>query len=138
MKNGKVLNTCFCVAYIVLSYVFMLWHGFEFMFFDIEILSAIRFLTVYVIFMLAILWFLKISNSTIASVVIGILSIFYLKEFSMGPMQIIINSKFSDSLQPQSILTFGFLVQIIMIILNLAILFFSILKLHDQLESKKV
>jgi len=137
LKNGKVFNTSFCVAYIVLSYIFTLWYGFEFMTFDVEIPSAVIFLIVYIIFVALILWFLKVSNSNIASVIISIFSILYLKEYSIAPIQALVDSIFTTSLGHKPILIFDFSLQIIIVILNLVLLFFAILKLHDQLESKR-
>lgn len=137
LKNEKVFNASFCVAYITLSYLLMLWHGFEFMIFDIEIPSAIRFLIVYIIFMLLIIWFLKISNSIIVSTIVSILSILYLKEYSMGPLQALVDSRSTYSLQRESIINLGFLVQVLIVIISMAIIFFAVLKLQDQLEDKR-
>lgn len=137
-KNGKVFNTSCTIAYIILSYMFTLWYKLEFMIFDIEVLSATKFFIVYIIFMLAVLWLLKISNSKILSVTVGILSIIYLKEYVEGPIATLINSriKIGDAMQSQSIISFGFLAQVVFIILNLVILFCAILKLHTQIEDK--
>jgi len=137
-KNGKIINTICTIAYIILSYVFILWYKFEFMIFEIEALSATKFFVIYLIFMLSVLWLLKISNSKVVSLTIGILSIIYLKEIVQGPIAAFLNSKIKtgDSIQSQSILSFGFFAQILFIIFNLAILFFAILKLHEQLENK--
>lgn len=137
LKNGKIFNTSCSVAYIVLSYAFTLWYTLEFMIFDIKTSSAIIFLIIYTIFMILTLYFIKVSNSNIATLSISIFSILYLKYYSVGPLDAFLNSKFTNSLQHKSILTFGFLAQIIIIIFNLAILFFAILKLHELQESKK-
>jgi hypothetical protein len=40
--------------------------------------------------------------------------------------------------QHKSLLTFGFLAQIIIIILNLAILLYALFKLHEQLENRNI
>lgn len=135
-KNGKVFNTICTIAYIILSYVFTLWFGLEFMIFDIEVLSAAKFFVIYIIFVLSVLWLLKISNSKIVSVTIGGLSVIYLKEYVQGPISTFLNNKIGGTLQAQSILSFSFLYQIVFIILNLIILFFAILKLHELFEVK--
>lgn len=135
-KNGKVFNTSCTIAYIILSYVFALWFGLEFIIFDIEVLSAAKFFVIYIIFVLSVLWLLKISNSKIVSVTIGGLSVAYLKENVQGLISTFLNSKIGGTLQAQSILSFSFLAQVVFIILNLIILFFAILKLHEQLEIK--
>lgn len=137
-NNGKIFNTSSTIAYIILSYVFTLWYKLEFMIFDIEVLSATKFFIVYIIFMLAVLWLLKISNSKILTATIGMFSVIYLKEYVQTPIAALVNSriKIGDAVQSQSILSFGLLAQIMFIILNLIILFFAILKLHTQIEDK--
>ena len=96
----------------LISYVFTLWYKFEFMIFRAEIISNIKFMIMYIIFMFAVLWFLKVSNSSITKVIIGIFSVIYLKEYSMGPLQTILNNKISNSMPHVSILTFSFFAQI--------------------------
>ncbi|MEG0775339.1 hypothetical protein [Clostridium sp.] len=135
-KNGRVFNTICTIAYIILSYVFTLWFGLEFMIFDFEVLSAAKFFVIYIIFVLSVLWLLKVSNSKIVSVTIGGLSVIYLKEYVQGPISTFLNSKIGGTLQSQSIVSLGFLAQVVFIILNLIILFFAILKLHELFEVK--
>ncbi len=138
LKNGGVFNTSCAIGYILLSYIFTLWYKFEFMIFNIETVSAIKFLVIYIIFMASIFFFLKVSRSNISKVIISIFSIIYMKEYSMGPIDTILNNKFDFGTQHKSLLTFSFLAQIIIIILNLAILFYALLKLHDQLENRNI
>lgn len=136
-KNGTVFNTSCTIAYIIVSYVFTLWYNFEFIIFDIEVTSATKFFISYIIFMALVLWLLKISNSKIVSAIIGVLSLIYLKGYVQEPINSFINNKIGNSLQIQSLLSFDFLAQIAYIILNLVILFFAVLRLHEQIQNEK-
>ena len=137
VKNKRILDTSFCIAYIVMSYIFLLWYSFEFKVFEIETPSAIKFLITYTIFIIFIFYFLKFTNSNIVTIIIFILSILYLKEYSNGPIETIVNRMFTKVSEQNPILTFGFAVQTMIVILNLVILFFAILKMHEWQESKR-
>ncbi|EQB86121.1 hypothetical protein J2Z44_002720 [Clostridium punense] len=137
-KNGTVFNTSCTIVYIIVSYVFTLWYNFEFIIFDIEVTSATKFFISYIIFMALVLWLLKISNSKIVSAIIGVLSLIYLKGYVQEPINSFINNKIGNSLQIQSLLSFDFLAQIAFIILNLVILFFAILRIHEQMQNKEI
>lgn len=138
LKNGGIFNTSCAIGYVLLSYIFTLWYKFKFMIFNIETVSAIKFLVIYIIFMVSIFLFLKVSKSSISKVIISIFSIIYMKEYSMGPIDAILNNKFNFGTQYKSLLTFGFLAQTIIVVLNLVILFYALLKLHEQLENRNI
>lgn len=136
LKNGKLANTTQSLAYIVLSYVFTLWYQIEYLAFEVEALRAIVFFIFNIIFIVFILYFLKLSNSNIAISIITIFSIINLKIYAIGPMQILLNNKFNDSLQKETIITFAFIVEIIIFILNLLVSFYAIFRLHELQENK--
>lgn len=136
LKNRKFLNSSYSLVYIILSYVFTIWYEVEFIAFEIKTSRSIVFFIIYTIFVVLTLYFLKASNSNIAIVIIGVFSIIHLKDYSAGPIQILLNNKFNDSLQYRSILTFEFIAQIMIVIFNLAISFYTIYKLHGIQENK--
>lgn len=136
LKNGNLVNTTYSLAYIVLSYVFTLWYQIEYIAFDVKTSRTIIFLIFNIIFLALTSCFLKLSNRNIAIFIITIFSIISLKVYATGPMQILLNNKFSDSLSKESIITFAFIVEIIIFILNLAVSFYAIFRLHELQENK--
>lgn len=135
-KNGNLVNTTYSLVYIVFSYVFTLWYQLEYIAFELEASRAIIFLIFNIIFVVLTLCFLKLSNRNIAILIIAIFSIISLKVYATGPMQILLNNKFSDSLPKEAIITFAFIVEIIIFISNLAVSFYSIFRLHELQENK--
>ncbi|WP_294188016.1 hypothetical protein [uncultured Clostridium sp.] len=136
LKNGNLVNTTYSLAYIVLSYVFTLWYQIEYLAFEVEASTAIVFLIFNIIFVVLTLCFLKLSNRNIAILIITIFSIISLKVYATGPMQILLNNKFNDSLPKEAIITFAFIVEIIIFISNLAVSFYAIFRLHELQENK--
>ncbi|WP_294363725.1 hypothetical protein [uncultured Clostridium sp.] len=136
LKNGNLVNTTYSLAYIVLSYVFTLWYQIEYLAFEVEASRAIVFLIFNIIFVVLTLCFLKLSNRNIAILIITIFSIISLKVYATGPMQILLNNKFNDSLPKEAIITFAFIVEIIIFISNLAVSFYAIFRLHELQENK--
>ncbi|MGN0026546.1 MAG: hypothetical protein ACI33I_06020 [Clostridium sp.] len=136
LKNGNLVNTTYSLAYIVLSYVFTLWYQIEYLAFEVEASRAIVFLIFNMIFVVLTLCFLKLSNRNIAILIITIFSIISLKVYATGPMQILLNNKFNDSLPKEAIITFAFIVEIIIFISNLAVSFYAIFRLHELQENK--
>ncbi|WP_308779711.1 hypothetical protein [uncultured Clostridium sp.] len=136
LKNGNLVNTTYSLAYIILSYVFTLWYQIEYLAFEVEASRAIVFLIFNIIFVVLTLCFLKLSNRTIAILIITIFSIISLKVYATGPMQILLNNKFNDSLPKEAIITFAFIVEIIIFISNLAVSFYAIFRLHELQENK--
>ena len=136
LKNGNLVNTTYSLAYIVLSYVFTLWYQIEYLAFEVEASRAIVFLIFNIIFVVLTLCFLKLSNRNIAILIITIFSIISLKVYDTGPMQILLNNKFNDSLPKEAIITFAFIVEIIIFISNLAVSFYAIFRLHELQENK--
>lgn len=136
LKNGNLINTTYSLAYIVLSYVFTLWYQIEYLAFEVEASRAIVFLIFNIIFVVLTLCFLKLSNRNIAILIITIFSIISLKVYATGPMQILLNNKFNDSLPKEAIITFAFIVEIIIFISNLAVSFYAIFRLHELQENK--
>lgn len=136
LKNGNLVNTTYSLAYIVLSYVFTLWYQIEYLAFEVEASRAIVFLIFNIIFVVLTLCFLKLSNRNIAILIITIFSIINLKVYATGPMQILLNNKFNDSLPKEAIITFAFIVEIIIFISNLAVSFYAIFRLHELQENK--
>lgn len=136
LKNGNLVNTTYSLAYIVLSYVFTLWYQIEYLAFEVEASRAIVFLIFNIIFVVLTLCFLKLSNRNIAILIITIFSIISLKVYATGPMQILLNNKFNDSLPKEAIITFAFIVEIILFISNLAVSFYAIFRLHELQENK--
>ena len=136
LKNGNLVNTTYSLAYIVLSYVFTLWYQIEYLAFEVEASRAIVFLIFNIIFVVLTLCFLKLSNRNIAILIITIFSIISLKVYATGPMQILLNNKFNDSLPKEAIITFAFIVEIIIFISNLAVSSYAIFRLHELQENK--
>lgn len=136
LKNGNLVNTTYSLAYIVLSYVFTLWYQIEYLAFEVEASRTIVFLIFNIIFVVLTLCFLKLSNRNIAILIITIFSIISLKVYATGPMQILLNNKFNDSLPKEAIITFAFIVEIIIFISNLAVSFYAIFRLHELQENK--
>lgn len=136
LKNGNLVNTTYSLAYIVLSYVFTLWYQIEYLAFEVEASRAIVFLIFNIIFVVLTLCFLKLSNRNIAILIITIFSIISLKVYATGPMQILLNNKFNYSLPKEAIITFAFIVEIIIFISNLAVSFYAIFRLHELQENK--
>lgn len=135
-KNDKLVNTSCSLAYIVLSYIFILWYQIEYLAFEVQTLRAITFLMFNIIFVAIILYFLKVSNSNIAIAIITIFSIVNLKIYATGPMNILLNNKFNDSISKESIITFAFIIEVIILILNLVVSFYAIFKLHELQDDK--
>lgn len=135
-KNEKLVNTSCSLAYIVLSYIFILWYQIEYLAFEVQALRASTFLMFNIIFVAIILYFLKVSNSNIAIATITIFSIVNLKIYATGPMNILLNNKFNDSIPKESIITFAFIIEVIILILNLVVSFYAIFKLHELQEDK--
>ena len=131
LKNGNLVNTTYSLAYIVLSYVFTLWYQIEYLAFEAKASRAIIFLIFNIIFVALTSCFLKLSNRNIAIFIIT-----SLKVYATGPMQILLNNKFSDSFPKETIITFAFIVEIIIFILNLAVSFYAIFRLHELQENK--
>ena len=136
LKNGNLVNTTYSLAYIVLSYVFTLWYQIEYLAFEAKASRAIMFLIFNIIFVALTSCFLKLSNRNIAIFIITVFSIISLKVYATGPMQILLNNKFSDSFPKETIITFAFIVEIIIFILNLAVSFYAIFRLHELQENK--
>ena len=135
-KNSKLLNTSCSLSYIVLAYIFMLWYQIEYLAFEVQTLRAITFLMFNIIFIAIVLYFLKLSNSNIAMAIITIFSIVNLKIYATGPMNILLNNKFNDSISKESIITFTFIIEVIILILNLVVSFYAIFRLHELKEDK--
>ncbi|MBE6053969.1 MAG: hypothetical protein E7212_08660 [Clostridium sartagoforme] len=136
LKNNKLVNTTYSLSYIVLSYVFTLWYQLEYLSFDLEASRSIIYLILNIIFVVLTLCFLKASNINIAILIITIFSIISLKVYAVGPIQILLNNKFSDSLPKEAIVTFAFIVQILILISNLAVSFYAIFRLHELQENR--
>lgn len=136
LKNNKLVNTTYSLFYIVLSYVFTLWYQLEYLSFDLEASRSIIYLILNIIFVVLTLCFLKASNINIAILIITIFSIISLKVYASGPIQILLNNKFSDSLPKEAIITFVFIVQILILISNLAVSFYAIFRLHELQENR--
>jgi len=135
-KNENLINTTCSLAYIILSYVFTLWYQIEYLSFEYNASKTIIFLIFNIIFVALTSCFLKFSNRNVSIFIITVFSIISLKIYATGPMQILLNNKFSDSFPKETIITFAFIVEIIIFILNLSVSFYAIFRLHELQENK--
>ena len=116
--------------------MYLHWYQIEYLAFEAKASRAIIFLIFNIIFVALTSCFLKLSNRNIAIFIITVFSIISLKVYATGPMQILLNNKFSDSFPKETIITFAFIVEIIIFILNLAVSFYAIFRLHELQENK--
>jgi hypothetical protein len=132
-KNGKMINSVCCVVFIVLSYLFNFWYSISYVLHPNKLLNAVLFIVLYCIFVLAVAMFIKASNSIITLIIVALLSVQWIKgAITTGPLQLGLYN-INDSSVP----IYNYIIQVIILILNLAVLVYVLYKLHQELENIK-
>jgi len=137
-KNKNMCNSIYSVAFMGLSCLFIFWYAITFIVFTSKILSVILFLFFYFVFVIVTVLFLKVSNSNIARIIITIFSVISIKEYIKAPLQIVINHINNMPIQSNSAVVINFLIQTIIVILNISVLTYALYRMHQESENVKL